>query len=30
MIIKSLKLMKVQGQDLVLYMPEMSINMSKF
>ena len=30
MIIKSLKLTKVQWQDLVLYIPEMSINMSKF
>jgi len=29
MIIKTLKLMKVEWQDLVLYIPEMSINMSK-
>lgn len=30
MIIKSFKLTKVQWQDLVLYIPEMSTSMSKF
>jgi len=30
MIIKTLKMTMVQWQDLVLYIPEMSINMPKF